>query len=66
MAKTALKKPKKTKKPTRIVDWVNPHPEYVVTMEEYRNEMRTSETSGLIRFEDHKKNMKEWMERKLQ
>ena len=62
MTIAVLEKPKvKT-----IDDKVNPHSEYTVTLEEYRNEMRAAENSGFIRFEDHKKNMNQWLTAKLQ
>ena len=48
------------------IDWINPHSECSVTLEEYRREMLAAESSGFIRFEDHKKNMNKWMAAKLQ
>ena len=61
MATVVLNKPK-----TKIVDRVNPRSESTVTLEEYRNEMKAAESSGFISFEDHKKNMNEWLTTKLQ
>jgi len=56
MATAVLDKPK-----VKTIDWVNPHSEYAVTLEEYRNEMQAAENSGFISFEDHKKNMNKWL-----
>ena len=36
-----------------------------VTIEEYRNEMQSAENSGFISFEEHKKNMTQWLTTKL-
>jgi 3-oxoacyl-[acyl-carrier-protein] synthase III len=58
MRATVLNKPKVK---TKTIDWVNPHSEYIVTLEEYRKEMQAAENSGFISFEDHKKNMNEWL-----
>jgi len=59
MATATLDKPKK-----KIIDWINPHAEKV-TLEEYRTEMQASENSGFISFEEHKKNMNQWLTTKL-
>ena len=40
-----MDKPKK-----KIIDWINPHSDEV-TLEEYRSEMQTAESSGFISFE---------------
>ena len=34
---------------------------HCVTLEEYRNEMRSAEQSGFISLEAHKKNMNQWL-----
>jgi len=52
------------KKEKTIIDWVNPHSEKV-TLEEYCNEMQAAENSGFIGFEEHKKNMNQWLTTKL-
>ena len=36
-----------------------------VALEEYYREMQAAENSGFISFEDHKKNMNEWLKTKL-
>jgi len=61
METIVLNKPK-----TRIVDWINPRSEEIVTLEEYRNEMQVAENSGFVSFEDHKKTMNKWLTSKLQ
>jgi len=61
MATTVLHKSQE-----KIIDWINPQSEYTVTLEEYRNEMKSAENSGFISFEDHKKNMNKWLTAKLQ
>jgi hypothetical protein len=59
MSTATLTKPKK-----KIIDWINPDSEKV-TLEEYRNEMQAAENSGFISFEEHKKNMNQWLTTKL-
>ena len=59
MATVTLDKPKK-----KIMDWTNPSSE-AVTLDEYRNEMQVAENSGFIDFEEHKKNMNQWLATKL-
>ena len=59
MATATLDKPKK-----KILDWTNPHSEKV-TLDEYRTEMQAAENSGFISFEEHKKNMNQWLTAKL-
>jgi len=54
-----LDKPKE-----KVIDWINPHSEGV-TIEEYCSEMQTAENSGFISFEEHKKNMNQWLTTKL-
>ena len=62
MATAVLNRTKK-----RVIDWVNPDTECAtVTLEEYRNEMMVAEKSGFISFEDHKKNINQWLTAKLQ
>ena len=61
MATTVLHKSQE-----KTIDWINPQSEYTVTLEEYRNEMKSAENSGFISFEDHKKNMNKWLTAKLQ
>ena len=59
MATATLDKPKK-----KIINWKNPSSERV-TLEEYRDEMQAAENSGFISFEEHKKNMNQWLTTKL-
>jgi hypothetical protein len=59
MTTTTINKPKE-----KIIDWINPHPKNV-TLEEYRSEMQAAENSGFISFEEHKKNMNQWLTTKL-
>ncbi|MCL1969334.1 MAG: hypothetical protein FWF65_08265 [Bacteroidetes bacterium] len=59
MATATINKPKK-----KTIDWINPHSEKV-TLEEYRSEMQAAENSGFISFEEHKKNMNQWLTTKL-
>ena len=59
MATITINKPKE-----ETIDWINPHSEEV-TLEEYRSEMQTAENSGFISFEEHKKNMNQWLTTKL-
>ena len=59
MQTVILDKPKE-----KIVDWITPQSENV-TIEEYRNEMKIAENSGFISFEEHKKNMNQWLTTKL-
>ena len=59
MATVTLDKPKK-----KTIDWENLQPE-TVTLEEYRNEMQAAENSDFINFEEHKKNMNQWLAMKL-
>jgi hypothetical protein len=59
MATVTLNKPKK-----KIIDWIDPYLEKV-TLEEYRSEMQAAENSGSISFEEHKKNMNQWLTTKL-
>ena len=59
MVTATMNKPKK-----KVIDWINPHSENV-TLEEYRNEMLAAENSGFIDFEEHKKNMNQWLTTKL-
>ena len=54
-----LNKPKK-----KIIDLINPNAERL-TLEEYRSEMQAAENSGFISFEEHKKNMNQWLTAKL-
>ncbi len=62
MATAVLNRTKK-----RVIDWVNPDTECAtVTLEEYRNEMMVAEKSSFISFEDHKKNINQWLTAKLQ
>ena len=62
MATAVLNRPKE-----KTIDWINPHLEHTaVTLEEYRNEITAAENSGFISFEDHKKNMNQWLTAKLQ
>ena len=61
MATTVLHKPKE-----KAIDRINPHLEYTVTLDEYRDEMKAAENSGFVSFEDHKKNMNQWLTTKLQ
>ena len=49
----------------QTIDWVNPHSEHRVTLEEYRNEMTDAEKSGFVSFEKHKQNMNKWLAAKL-
>jgi len=58
MGTTVLNKSK-----TNEIDWVNPQSEHNVTLEEYRKEMMAAEDSGFISFENHKKNMNQWLQR---
>jgi len=60
MGTTVLNKSK-----TNIIDWVDPQSKYNVTLEEYREEMTAAENSGFVSFEDHKKNMSQWLAKKL-
>ena len=55
METATLDKPKK-----KIIDRENPYSERV-TLEEYCNEMQAAENSGFISFEEHKKNMNQWL-----
>ena len=48
----------------KTIDWINSYPNEV-TLEEYRSEIQAAESSGFISFEDHKKNMNEWLATKL-
>jgi len=59
MATTTLNKAKE-----KTIDWINTHPEDV-TIEEYRIEMQAAENSGFMSFEEHKKNMNQWLTTKL-
>ncbi|MDR2971756.1 MAG: hypothetical protein LBU83_07520 [Bacteroidales bacterium] len=59
MTTATINKPKE-----KTIDWVNPHPKDI-TLEEYRSEMQTAENSGFISFEEHKKNMNQWLTTKL-
>jgi len=59
MQTVTLDKPK-----VKIVDWITPQTENV-TIEEYRTEMKIAEISGFISFEEHKKNMNQWLTTKL-
>ena len=59
MATITLDKPKE-----KNVDWINPQSDNV-TLEEYRNEMQVAENSGFISFEEHKKNINQWLTAKL-
>jgi hypothetical protein len=59
MATITIKKPEK-----KIIDWIHPHSENVM-LEEYCNEMQAAEDSGFISFEEHKKNMNQWLITKL-
>ena len=47
------------------IDWINPHSQQDISLEEYRSEMQAAENSGFISFEDHKKNMNKWLATKL-
>ena len=46
------------------IDWINPQSNNV-TLEEYRTEMQVAENSGFISFEEHKKNMNQWLTARL-
>jgi hypothetical protein len=59
MSTTTLNKTNK-----KVIDRTNPHSEKV-TLEEYYSEMRAAENSGFISFENHKKNMNQWLTAKL-
>ena len=59
MATITLDKPKE-----KNIDWINPQSNKV-TLEEYRNEMQVAENSDFISFEEHKKNMNQWLAAKL-
>ena len=59
METATLDKPKK-----KIINWKNPSSERV-TLEEYRDELQAAENSGFISFEEHKKNMNQWLTTKL-
>jgi len=59
MATVTLNKSKE-----KIIDWINPHSDKV-TLEEYRSEMQAAEDSSFISFEEHKKNMNQWLTTKL-
>jgi len=56
---TTLKKQKE-----KIVNWITPQSEKT-TIEEYLSEMKVAENSGFISFEEHKKNMNQWLTEKL-
>jgi hypothetical protein len=55
---------KEIKEPV-VIDWTTPQESGITTLEEYRNEMYSAEHSGFISFEDHKKNMNQWLTEKL-
>ena len=59
METATLNKPKK-----KTIEWTNPHSEEV-TLEAYRHEMQAAENSDFIGFEEHKKNMNQWLAVKL-
>jgi len=59
MQTITVNKPKK-----KTIDWMRPHSENT-SIEEYRIEMLTAENSGFIGFEEHKKNMNQWLTTKL-
>jgi len=59
MQTTTLEKPKE-----KVVNWITPQSEKP-TIEEYRSEMKVAENSGFISFEEHKKNMNQWLTEKL-
>ena len=59
MQTATLNKPKK-----KTIDWINSYSEKV-TLEEYRSEMQAAENSEFISFEEHKKNMNQWLTTKL-
>jgi hypothetical protein len=59
MLTKTINKPEK-----KITDWISPHSKEV-TIEEYRCEMQAAENSGFISFEEHKKNMNQWLTKKL-
>jgi hypothetical protein len=59
MTTATINKPKE-----KTIDWINPQPKDV-TLEEYRSEMQAAENSGFISFEEHKKNMNQWLTTKL-
>ena len=61
MTTAVLNRPK-----AKTIDWINPDLGHSVTLEEYRNEMQAAENTGFIGFEDHKKNMNQWIASKLQ
>jgi hypothetical protein len=50
----------------KAIDWINPTVNSDVTLENYHKEMKEAESSGFISFEVHKKNMNEWLAKKLQ
>ena len=60
MITKTLNKPK-----IKIIDQINPSKEKL-TLEEYRSEMQSAENSDFIGFEEHKKNMNQWLTAKLQ
>ena len=60
MATATLGNPK-----TKTQDWYNPPHSEKVTLEEYIIEMQAAENSGFISFEEHKKNMNQWLTTKL-
>ena len=60
MATTTINKPKE-----KTINWINPHPKKDVTLKEYRSEIQAAENSGFISFEEHKKNMNQWLTTKL-
>ncbi|GHT36468.1 hypothetical protein FACS189434_14680 [Bacteroidia bacterium] len=47
------------------IDWVSPHSDIPITLEEYRREMHEAENSGDITFEQFQKNMHEWLTQHL-
>ena len=59
MTTSILSQPKR-----KGIDWINPNEEKI-KLEEYQSEMRTAENSGFISFEEHKKNMNQWLTAKL-
>jgi hypothetical protein len=62
MATVVLKTPVKEEN----IDWIDPAVNVNITLEDYRKETKEAELSGFISFESHKKNMNEWLAKKLQ
>jgi len=54
MEVATLNRPRK-----KNINWINSSER--LTLEEYRDEMLAAENSDFISFEDHKKNMNQWL-----